>query len=466
MRLLALFFGSLLLCSLVACDESVNIGNSIIQDEIEIIIDSSYTITGQPISNSKVLSRSSAQLLGIIDAEGYGSLRSDIVAQFMPAGRIDTTNVKAENIDSMKLKLYIPLNGFTGDSITPMGLKIYRLNKQLPTPIYSDFDPTDYYSPEDLIATKIYAPNAIGQSDSIAELDYRYVDINLSVSVARNIFNKYKENPSIFSDPIEFAKWFPGIYITNSFGSGRIMNITGIEGKIFYHKTEQIEDTERDTTLYYEGTYFAITPEVISNNNISLSLDENINSMISNNVPIIVAPTGYDVKITFPTRQIIETFRSNGGNISVVNGLSLEIPAEKIANKNNIGIPPYLLMIKSSEKDNFFANSDMTDDETSFYAQYNSSTNSYIFSNMRAYILNMLKKDEILDEDVEFTLTPISLITETSTSNSYYTGYYYSSGSTSTTVNGMIPYVAAPKMTKLKLDEASVIFTYSKQTIQ
>ena len=169
MRLLALFFGSLLLCSLVACDESVNIGNSIIQDEIEIIIDSSFTVTGQPVTNSKVLSRSSAQLLGIIDAEGYGALHSDIVAQFMPAGRIDTTNVKAENIDSMKLKLYIPLNGFTGDSITPMGLKIYRLNKQLPTPIYSDFNPTDYYSAEDLIATKIYAPNAIGQSDSIAE---------------------------------------------------------------------------------------------------------------------------------------------------------------------------------------------------------------------------------------------------------------------------------------------------------
>ena len=78
----------------------------------------------------------------------------------------------------------------------------------------------------------------------------------------------------------------------------------------------------------------------------------------------------------------------------------------------------------------------------------------------------MLKKDEILDEDVEFTLTPISLITETSTSNSYYTGYYYTSGSTSTTINGMIPYVAAPKMTKLKLNEAKVIFTYSKQTIQ
>ncbi len=462
MRLFAFIFGSLLLCSLIACNESVNIGNSIIQDEIEIIIDSSFTVSGNSVANSKVLSRSTTQLLGIINANGYGSLQSDIVAQFMPAGRIDTTNVSAEDIDSMKIKLYIPLSGFTGDSLTPMGLSIYRLNKQLPSPIYSDFDPSEYYSTSDLLSTQIYAPNAIGQSDSIAELTYRYVNVDMPVSLARDIFNKYKENPEIFSVPSEFAQWFPGIYITNSFGSGRIVNITGAEVKMYYHKNEPIEGSERDTTLYYEGNYFAITPEVISNNNISLKLDNNITSMIDNNDAVIVAPTGYDVQITFPAREIIETFRTNGGNISVINALSFEIPAEKIANENNISVPPYLLMVKSAEKDQFFADSDITDDETSFYAAYNSSTDSYVFSNLRPYILSLLNKDEITDEDVTFTLTPVSLITETSSSG--YSYYYYSTSTT--TVNGIIPYVAAPAMAKLNLNDAQIIFTYSKQTIK
>lgn len=462
MRLFAFIFGGLLLCSLIACDESVNIGNSIIQDEIEIIIDSSFTVSGNSVANSKVLSRSTTQLLGIIDANGYGSLQSDIVAQFMPAGRIDTTNVSAEDIDSMKIKLYIPLSGFTGDSLTPMGLSIYRLNKQLPSPIYSDFDPSEYYSTSDLLSTQIYAPNAIGQSDSIAELAYRYVNVDLPVSLARDIFNKYKENPEIFAVPSEFAQWFPGIYITNSFGSGRIVNITGAEVKMYYHKTETIEGSEQDTTLYYEGNYFAITPEVISNNNISLKLDNNITSMIDNNDAVIVAPTGYDVQITFPAREIIETFRTNGGNISVINALSFEIPAEKIANENNISVPPYLLMVKSAEKDQFFADSEITDDETSFYAAYNSSTDSYVFSNLRPYILSLLNKNEITDEDVTFTLTPISLITETSSSG--YSYYYYSTSTT--TVNGIIPYVAAPAMAKLNLNDAQIIFTYSKQTIK
>lgn len=188
--------------------------------------------------------------------------------------------------------------------------------------------------------------------------------------------------------------------------------------------------------------------------------------MIDNKETVVVAPTGYDVKITFPAREIIETFRNNGGNISVVNGLSLEIPAESIANDNNIGLPPYLLMVKSSKKDEFFEKNQMNDDQTSFYAAYDSSRKSYLFPNMRSYLLSLIKQDEIKDEDVEFTLTPIGLITESSSSNnSYYYGYY-SSGSTTTTVNGITPYVVAPKMAKLNLDKAKVIFTFSKQTIK
>jgi hypothetical protein len=85
---------------------------------------------------------------------------------------------------------------------------------------------------------------------------------------------------------------------------------------------------------------------------------------------------------------------------------------------------------------------------------------------MRSYLLSLIKQEEIKDEDVEFTLTPIGLITESSSSNnSYYYGYY-SSGSTTTTVNGITPYVVAPKMAKLNLDKAKVIFTFSKQTIK
>ena len=46
------------------------------------------------------------------------------------------------------------------------------------------------------------------------------------------------------------------------------MKINATEVKMYYRKTVKIEDTNRDTTYNKEGNYFAITPEVISNNNI------------------------------------------------------------------------------------------------------------------------------------------------------------------------------------------------------
>ena len=40
-----------------------------------------------------------------------------------------------------------------------MGLEVYRLNKQLPSLIYSNFDPADYYNPADLLA--MLTPNSL-----------------------------------------------------------------------------------------------------------------------------------------------------------------------------------------------------------------------------------------------------------------------------------------------------------------
>lgn len=458
MRFSKILLSSLLIISLVSCEETTTIGSSIIEDEIEIVMDSSYIVTGKSVENNRVQSRSLTQLLGIIEAKEYGYLKSDIVTQLMPTGKIDTTGVTVNDIDSLKLKMYIPMGGYTGDSIVPMGVNVYRLkqNSSLPSPIYSNFDPSDYYDNSDLIGSTIYSANALGLSDSIAELTHRFIEVKLPVELGRDFFTKYKENPNIYLNPTAFAKWFPGLYIANNFGSGRIMKISAAEVKMYYRKTVKIEDTNRDTTYYKEGNYFAITPEVISNNNITLAMSDNIKSM-SENEAVIVAPAGMDVQITFPAREIIESYNNNKGNISVINALSFEIPAEEITNSNGITPPPYLLLVQSSKKDEFFENGDITDDKASFYATYDATNKKYIFSEMRQYLIDLLKKESVTDDDVTFTLTPVSLSTESSGSN-----YYYSS---TTYINDITPYVEAPAMVKLNLDKAKIKFTYSKQTI-
>ncbi len=454
MRFFKIFIGGIILFSLISCEESSTIGNSVIQDEIEIAMDSSFTVTSsKSVNNSRIQSRTVTQLLGIIDAKGYGKLQSDVVTQFMPAGAIDTVGVGVDDIDSLKLILYTNKGGYVGDSVVPMGLNVYLLDKQLPSPIYSDFNPTGYFSDNSLVGSQIYAANALGETDSVADLSYRYIHVNLPVSLGRELFIKYKENPVSFSTPSQFAQIFPGIYISNTYGSGRVMRIIGTEMKMYYHKTTN-RGTDEETVTNKVGNYFAVTPEIITNNNISLSISEDVQSMADNGESVIVAPAGMDVQITFPTRDIVASYKENSGTLAVINTLTFEIPAETITNDYGIAPPPYLLLIKSSEKEEFFANNDVTDDRTSFYAAYDNSSNSYKFSSMRQYIIDMVNAESINDEDVTFTLTPVSI--ETETYSSYYSETVY--------VNEIAPYVDAPTMVKLNLVNAKIKLTYSKQS--
>jgi hypothetical protein len=73
---------------------------------------------------------------------------------------------------------------------------------------------------------------------------------------------------------------------------------------------------------------------------------------------------------------------------------------------------------------------------------------------MRSYILDLLDKDEITEDDITFVLCPISV--ETETTSSYYTS--------TTSVTGIIPYIDEPAMVKLLLDEAKIKFAYSTQS--
>ena len=144
-----------LLLGLHACTDET-IGVSITDSVSSIIEDSSFVITGHSVRNDRVQMRTSTKMLGKLQADGFGQLTAEAVTSWMPAVNIDTTGTRAEWIDSCRLKLRIPYrSGFTGDSLAPMRLNVYRLNKALPSPIYSDFDPTDYYDSSDLLASEL-----------------------------------------------------------------------------------------------------------------------------------------------------------------------------------------------------------------------------------------------------------------------------------------------------------------------
>lgn len=450
-----------------ACNDN-NIGSSISDTVLAVVTDSSFTVTGRVVENREIPSRTITKMLGVLKADNYGELTSDVVTQFMPTALIDTTGVTVDDIDSCKFVFDIPAGGFTGDSLMPMRTTLYRLNKALPSKITSTFDPTDYYNPADVIGASTYTASALMEPDSIKESFienalYEF-SVDAPVELARELFTAYKQNPDDFLDPKRFINVFPGIYMENSFGSGRVMNIYNSQFIVFYRRHEKLE-SGNDTIYDMSQGYMGGTAEVISNNNLRLNVAESVKQMIARGDMIVQSPAGYELQIKFPIQEIIDRLRSGGDkNISVVNDLTFEIPVYAVTNSYGIKPPTYLLMVKTAEKDDFFATNHKTDGKTSFYATYDSSTQSYKFTGMRNFVLDILNnKGGVAEEsDKDFTLTPIDLIAETTnTSSSYYYYYYYGSTQSSTEVIGLRPALNKPAIARLDLDNAIVRFVFS-----
>lgn len=457
------FYSLLVLASLLgfqSCTDET-IGSSLTDTRTAIIEDSSFIITGHSVANQRLMARTSTQLVGLLKADGYGTLSSEVVTQFIPSTIIDTTGVSVNMIDSCRLMLAISPNGFTGDEQPPMRLSVYRLNQQLPTPLYSDFDPTGYYDESDLLGSNAYSPKStttIYYETNTASVQYEAIFIPMPVSLAREIQTEFRQHPETFSSPSSFAKFFPGMYFKNSYGSGRVMNFTRTELQVFYRKNTTISGTTTDTITTNMATYMAATPETLQDNIIMLDVDASVKERVANGEAILMAPAGYEVQVRFPIQDIINSFRSDvGDDLGVINKLELTIPVEDTGTAYDIAPPTNILMVKTSKKEEFIAGDSLTNNKDSFYATYSSTKRAYVFSGLRAYILNILNNQNgvATEDDINLTITPVDVTTYTTQAS------YYSDAKM--VVTKIAPMVSVPAITRLRLDQAKVKITYSKQ---
>lgn len=438
----------------VSCNDGSTIGNSIVDESVVIVVDSDFTITGSSQPNPVVQSRTLSQLIGSIEARGFGNIYSDFVGQFMPSLALDTTDIVGEQVDSVKLFMQMARGAYVGDSLAPMGLTVYRLTKDLPYPIYSDFNPEGYYDPADKLCETVYTASSINEPDSVKKLAVVYTSMKMPRELGIELLEAYKANPGAFADPAVFAKdIFKGIYIRSSYGSGRISDFTTTSIRFYFHKSIYNTDSARYDTTAYVGDYFAVTPEVVVNNNIRYTVAPELKALADGGENIIAAPAGYEVEMRFPAPELIASYRKSTGKRQVLNTLTCRIPVEAIDNDYDIAPPPYVLMILKNKKDEFFAKNSLTDNISSFYAAYDTVNKCYDFSSMRDYLLDLLEKEEITEEDYTFVLTPVQVNLEASASSGYY--------STSYVVSSIVPYVSKPAMAKISLDKAKIKLTFS-----
>lgn len=440
-----------------SCDETSAIGSSLTGQNVEIVIDSTFTVTAKSVLVSSVSPRISSQMLGRVDIPGFGSLSSDCVSQFLPSTVLDTATFTAENIDSISILFQYYRGDFIGDSIAPLGLTVYPLNKQLPKDLTSSFDPEGYYDKTPL-ATQIYNTSTFHESATDQAASTRTLRVKLPVEFGRNLFRKFVENPASYANGQVFAKdVFPGFYIANSFGNGRLTTMAVCGMTVNLRKIYLPEGQEKLDTIDAEHLYYLVTPEVINNNNIHYTMDASLKSKIESGRNIIAAPVGSELELTFPLEDILSKYRAAGGDRTIINTLTMEIPVDSIANGYGVTPPPYVLLVLKKDRDEFFAKNKLTDNVTSFYATYNETYGRYYFSSLRSYLSEMIGRETITADDYTFSLIPVQVNFENTASSSYY--------STSTQVEAEIyPYIASPVMADLRVEDAKIKFTYSLQT--
>lgn len=459
------------LMALSACSDEVSpIGGSIADSQVSVYVDSSYyNLHGRVIDADNIDARSSFNILGHIKVPEYGELSASFVTRLMTAGEMMIPDsITVEMVDSMRVIFEVPRKSIVGDTLAPQQLAIYRLTRQLPSDITSDFDPTGYYDPSTPAGHANYTLSGLALSDSaFNKLKALPVSVTLPREWATDIFKAYRNDPTIFQWPASFNKVFPGIYVKPTFGRGAITAVSAARFYTYWHHTvmrTEIVDSEtvkRPVLMKDSVCLMSTAPEVLASNNIHYTPSQSVLDAIAAGETIITTPLGYRAAFKFPFEELLQKYIEASNELAIINSLSLAIPARAVDNEFGLGTAPNLLLIRTSEIEDFFANSKVPDNKTSFTSTYSTSDGVYLFNQMRHYIVEMKDKmatatSEEMDDMCDFSLIPVELNTEVSTN---------ADGSTTTYVTGCTPYLTAPTITRVELDKALIIFTFTHQYI-
>lgn len=453
-----------------ACEDEVsNIGGSISSSDVTINVDSlTYKLDAKTIEAPALESRSAYSLVGSIRVPEYGELDCSYVTQFLPAESLNLPDtISSEDIDSVKMILSIPKTYITGDTLAPQQLKVYSLTKELPADISANFNPEGYFNPSNPLAVKSYTLSGYDFRDStFTSSNTVQLKAEMPVDFGRKVVEAYSKDPEMFVWPQEFAKYWPGVYVAPSFGKGCIAPVRNTSIYAYFPKgvPKTVENEAGEATVEYVTVadsvcLFTTAPEVLSSVNISYRPSENLKNLINDGKSIITTPGGYTVQFKFPAIEILEDYWDEAYDLGVINNMVFSLPAKLISNSYGLGLAPALVMVKTSELDSFFSEGKLPDNQNSFTSLFSAEENAFVFNSMRQYIVNLKNKgkENITEDDLDFTLIPATVTTEDYTDPS--------TGTLVTVVTSVAPYIIMPTMMELETEKAKIVFTYSNETL-
>jgi hypothetical protein len=379
-----------------------------------IIFSDTFMLKASTQLFDSVYAKSTYGLLGELYDPMFGNLKSDYICQFYSSEGFRFSQIPIDGeIDSVDLSIYYDKGGYIGDSLAPMQVKIYPIIKQLERNFYTvNTDPKEYADMQNPIGEQAYTPRDLHISDSIWDLsasDDSYYAPRIRVPLPKALGQKfYKEtitNPSSFNTQQSFNTFFPGVYVTNTFGSGNIITVSNTVLTIHYRYLTASSSGAIDSAV---NTYevFSVTPEVIQLNNFR---NTDIAHLMEPNeeYTYMKTPAGVFTRLTLPAKEILSRIEGRR-----VNSFYLSLKAMPQEDWEYSLTPPgYLLLLPEDSLTGFFRDGRMYNSVTSYVSsEYDELT--YDFGNL-ASLLNYLAKNEPDKEEMNFLVIPIDMTTQT-----------------------------------------------------
>lgn len=309
--------------------------------------------------------------------------------------------------DSCDIVIYLQSPFNDNDSLVAIKMRVNELSKPIEAGqrYYSNYDPFEKglvrTDPAAYHIDKMFTYRSQTDDDSIKatnsylnnvriSLNKPYTDIegNEYGNYGTYIMHSYYKHPEYFANSYSFAHHVcPGFFFQILDGLGMHAKVYGLGLRIYFTLVddEELEEGEEPeefaASLTLAGTQEVMQTTFVSND------EQTIEQLAKEtNCTYVKSPAGLFTEVKLP----VDAIKQGHENDSL---LASKVVFQRINNQSTddrtLGIPPTLLMIPADSLYTFFENNRVPDNITSYYTSFNSSYNTYTFSNISNLVTHL-----------------------------------------------------------------------------
>jgi len=248
----------------------------------------------------------------------------------------------------------------------------------------------------------------------------------MPLEFGQKFYEETVNNPSSFANQEAFNQYFPGLYVTTTFGTGNLLYVSASTMNIYYRHA--VKDVAGQDSLVNHGESLNVTKEVIQLNRFK---NTDIEDLVKPNdeYSYLKSPAGVYTRIVIPSKDIANILGDR-----ILNNLPLSFTAMPQAEWSfALPVPTQLLLLPEDSVKTFFEGNKVDDNKTSYLSTYTASSRTYNFKNISNALKNQLENDP--EKDLVLLVIPVYADIQT---NSYYgttytvsvSNYLYPSGVT------------------------------------